>query len=96
MPARYPDRPSGGGGAGSYSVSHYDLSMRILERKMSNIRATGAQLVVTPCPACIMQLRHGAREFGVAVEVIHLAELLRRALPPPTLASARGTRPTVR
>jgi glycolate oxidase iron-sulfur subunit len=69
------------GGAGSYSLSHYDLSMRILERKMSNIRATGAQMVVTPCPACIMQLRYGAGKFGVPVEVIHLTELLKRALP---------------
>ncbi|MFB3882015.1 MAG: (Fe-S)-binding protein [Armatimonadota bacterium] len=69
------------GGAGSYSLSHYDLSMSILERKMGNIRATGAEIVVTPCPACIMQLRHGAATFGVAVEVVHLTELLRRALP---------------
>ena len=69
------------GGAGSYSLSHYDLSMRILERKMSNIRATGAQVVVTPCPACIMQLRYGAKKFGVKVEVVHLTELLRRATP---------------
>ncbi len=69
------------GGAGSYSMSHYDLSMRILERKMRNIEATGAQIVVTPCPACIMQLRYGAQKFDVQVEVLHLCELLRRALP---------------
>lgn len=69
------------GGAGSYSLAHYQLSMRILERKMENIRATGAQIVVTACPACIMQLRYGAQKFGVPVEVIHLTELLARALP---------------
>jgi len=68
------------GGAGSYAMSHHELSMQILERKMSNIRATGAQIVVTPCPACIMQLRYGAEKFGVPVEVIHLTEMLRRAL----------------
>ncbi len=72
------------GGAGSYSLSHYDLSMRILERKMNNIRATGAQIVVTPCPACIMQLRYGAQKFGVPVEVIHLTEILQRALSAPS------------
>ena len=69
------------GGAGSYALSHYELSMQILERKMENIRATGAQIVVTPCPACVMQLGYGARKFDVPVEVVHLAELLRRALP---------------
>jgi glycolate oxidase iron-sulfur subunit len=71
------------GGAGSYSLAHLDISMKILERKMENIRATGAAVVVTPCPACIMQLRCGARRFGVPVEVVHLAEILRRALPTP-------------
>ena len=79
------------GGAGSYSLSHYDLSMSILERKMSNIRATGAQVVVTPCPACIMQLRYGARKFSVPVEVVHLTEILRRALPTRTLHSVAAS-----
>lgn len=77
------------GGAGSYSLAHYELSMRILERKMENIRATGAQIVVTPCPACIMQLRYGAQKFGVPVEVVHLTEFLGRALPA-TAAAGRA------
>jgi len=68
------------GGAGSYSLSHLDLSLKILERKMENIRTTGAAIVVTPCPACIMQLRYGAERFGVPVDVIHLSEMLRRVL----------------
>ena len=62
-------------------MAHHDLSMQILERKMENIRATGAQIVVTPCPACIMQLRYGTSRFGVPVEVMHLSEILRQALP---------------
>ena len=70
------------GGAGSYALSHHDLSMRVLERKMENIRSTGAEIVVTPCPACIMQLRYGAAKFEVPVQVVHLTEILRRALSP--------------
>jgi len=77
------------GGAGSYSMSHYDLSMEILARKMRNIASTGGQIVVTPCPACLIQLRYGAEKFGVEVEVIHLVELLRRALPSKTATKAR-------
>jgi len=56
--------------------------MRVLERKMENIRSTGADIVVTPCPACIMQLRYGAAKFGVPVEVVHLTVMLRRAISP--------------
>jgi glycolate oxidase iron-sulfur subunit len=67
------------GGAGSYSVAHHEKSMLILARKMENIRATGAAIVVTACPACIMQLRYGATRFGVPVEVLHLSQLLQQA-----------------
>jgi glycolate oxidase iron-sulfur subunit len=46
------------------------------------VRASGAGIVVTACPSCIMQLRYGAARFGVPVEVLHLTQLLARALPP--------------
>jgi len=69
------------GGAGSYAVAHHDRSMQILERKMRNVGATGAQILVTACPACLMQLRYGAARFDVPVEVVHLSQVLQRALP---------------
>jgi glycolate oxidase iron-sulfur subunit len=64
------------GGAGSYAVSHYDLAMQVLERKMENLKKTGAEVLVTTCPACIIQLSHGVRRQGLAVEVKHLTEVL--------------------
>ena len=64
------------GGAGSYSLSHYDLSMRILDRKMNNLAKTGADLLVTACPSCILQLSYGVRRAGLKVEVKHISELL--------------------
>jgi len=69
------------GGAGSYSVAHPDTALPILQRKMENVRRTGASLLVTACPACVMQLRYGAARWGLPVEVLHVTELLRRALP---------------
>ena len=83
------------GGAGSYALSHYDMSMAILRRKMENIGATGADIVVTTCPACITQLRYGARRFGPAVEVLHLSQVLKRALPQCTACGARSEPGTV-
>ncbi|MDZ7372681.1 MAG: (Fe-S)-binding protein [candidate division KSB1 bacterium] len=64
------------GGAGSYSVAHPDLAARILERKMARVRATGAEVVATACPACVIQLRYGARRFRVPVRVVHVSQLL--------------------
>ncbi len=65
------------GGAGSYALSHYNLAMRVLERKMENLKGTGADLLVTTCPACMIQLAHGVRRAGLAVEVRHLVQLTR-------------------
>ncbi|MCU0563403.1 MAG: (Fe-S)-binding protein, partial [Desulfobacterales bacterium] len=60
------------GGAGSYALSHYELAMQVLDRKMENLRKTGADVLVTTCPACILQLSHGVRRHGLKVEVRHL------------------------
>ncbi len=67
------------GGAGTFSISHYDLSKKILGRKINAIKNTGAGLVTTSCPACSMQLGHGLAEHGMAPEIKHPVELLARA-----------------
>ncbi len=64
------------GGAGSYALSHYDLSRQVLDRKMDNLERTGANLLVTSCPACIVHLRYGIRKRGLPVRVCHIAELV--------------------
>jgi len=63
------------GAAGSYLATHPELSLAVLRRKMDNIKLTGANVVVTSCPECIMQLERGARLFQVPVKVMHLAEM---------------------
>ncbi len=64
------------GGAGSYALSHYDISRTVLDRKMDNLKQTGANLLVTSCPACIIQLSYGVRKRGLAVRVCHISEVL--------------------
>jgi len=64
------------GGAGSYSLSHYDLARKVLERKMRNVARTGARVVATSCPACMVHLAYGARLLGQDVRVCHLSELV--------------------
>ncbi len=64
------------GGAGSYALSHYDLSRKVLDRKMNNIKETGADLLVTSCPACIIQLSYGVRKHGLKTEVCHISEVI--------------------
>ena len=67
------------GGAGSYSLTHPELSGAILARKMENLRATQAAVLTTACPSCLLQLGWGVREADLPVRVCHVAELLAQA-----------------
>ncbi len=64
------------GGAGSYALTHYDLSRKVLDRKIDNVERTGADLLVTSCPACIIHLSYGIRQRGLRTRVCHVSELL--------------------
>ena len=64
------------GGAGSYNLTHPTLSRAILGRKLDNVDSTGAEILATACPACVMQLAWGHRERGSRRPVRHVAELL--------------------
>ncbi len=64
------------GSAGSFSIMHHDLSMKVLERKISNIAASKAAVVATSCPTCTMQLSYGLKSHGIAGQVVHPVQLL--------------------
>ncbi len=64
------------GSAGIYNILQPEMAETLLEEKMNAIRATGASVVVAPNPGCMLQLRYGARRFGVDVRVVHLMDLL--------------------
>jgi glycolate oxidase iron-sulfur subunit len=67
------------GAAGSYNVMHNEISMKILDRKMENIERSAADVVVTECPACIMQLSLGAKRHSLPTRVLSVSQLLREA-----------------
>jgi len=67
------------GGAGTFLVKDYDTSQKIFERKRAAILDSGADIVATSCPACMIQLKNGLRG---KVDVRHIAELLKDAYGP--------------
>ncbi|WP_027718664.1 (Fe-S)-binding protein [Desulfovirgula thermocuniculi] len=67
------------GNAGSFSLSHYHLSYRILGHKLKDIAGTGAQVVATGCPACKMQLTDGLTQENMSQEAMHTVEILAHA-----------------
>ena len=67
------------GMGGSFSLEYYDISREVNDRKVARIVETGADAVVTSCPACIMHIRDGLnRNDRGDIEVIHITELLTR------------------
>ncbi|MDR1616962.1 MAG: (Fe-S)-binding protein [Syntrophomonadaceae bacterium] len=64
------------GGSGTFSLTHYDLSMKILDRKMKSAQKTGADIIATNCPSCIMQLKHGVRLHNLSAQVKHPVEII--------------------
>jgi glycolate oxidase iron-sulfur subunit len=71
------------GSAGIYNITQPEMANKLLERKMDNIRSTGAAIVANANSGCLLQLINGAREHNVPVRVVHpitlLAEAYRRS-----------------
>lgn len=70
----HPDRCCGGGG--TYSISHPEAAREIGRLKAREIFDTGASLVVTACPGCILQIQRVLAAEGHRIPVLHPAELL--------------------
>lgn len=67
------------GCGGSYSLKFYETAVRINDRKIKNVQETGAAVLATSCPGCILHLRDGMERRGARVEVVHVVQLLEQA-----------------
>ncbi|BDG60948.1 (Fe-S)-binding protein [Caldinitratiruptor microaerophilus] len=70
------------GSAGIYNLLQPAMAGAVLDEKMSHAAATGARVIVVANPGCHLQMAHGVRTHGLGaeVEVLHLAQVLDRAL----------------
>jgi Fe-S oxidoreductase len=71
-----PDADRCAGGAGTFIVKDYRTSQNIFERKARAVEQTGADVVATSCPACMIQLQNGLRDQA---QVKHVAQMLNDA-----------------
>ncbi|MDW7674366.1 MAG: (Fe-S)-binding protein [Bacillota bacterium] len=67
------------GGAGSFTLTHYDMSMSIHQTKINDINSTGASTLVTGCGSCRMQFEDGLYQAQMGVPVLHTIEILNMA-----------------
>jgi Fe-S oxidoreductase len=67
------------GMGGSFSVDFPEISGELLKNKLDAVAATGADLLVSDCPGCILQLRGGLEKRGGKIKVQHIAEAVAEA-----------------
>ena len=67
------------GSAGIYNVVHNEMATSLLRQKMETIAATGASIIATANPGCMLQLGGGVRLFGNKQRVLHVIEVLDEA-----------------
>ena len=86
------------GSAGIYNVTQREMSSRLLADKMRAVVATGASMVVTANPGCMLQLEAGLRQHGLEGTVTHVVEVIDEAYAAGSAARgpAEGTAPLPR
>ena len=67
-------------GGGGLEVSFPELSERVGKRRMQELLQTRAPLIVSSCPACVMQLTQSAKRLKVNIQVKDLVDILDAAL----------------
>jgi glycolate oxidase iron-sulfur subunit len=64
------------GSAGTYNLTEPAMAARLQERKLQNILRTGANIVVTTNPGCLLQIQAALNKAGAPIRVMHLADFL--------------------
>ncbi len=66
------------GSAGIYNIVESEMSMQILDHKMTQAKSTDAQTIVTANPGCLLQMKLGIEREGLSgkVKAVHIADLL--------------------
>jgi glycolate oxidase iron-sulfur subunit len=64
------------GAAGTYNLTEPEMAGRLARRKLKNILATGADLVITANAGCLLQIARESRHQGRPLTILHPIDLL--------------------
>jgi glycolate oxidase iron-sulfur subunit len=64
------------GSAGVYNLTHPEIAEEALAWKLRNIVESGAQLIASANPGCILQISMGLQRAGHDIPVVHVMDLL--------------------
>jgi len=69
------------GSAATWGLKFSEESQQVLDRKLNNVKQTGADILVTANPGCHLQLAWGLQQGGLPQQILHIMELLGMATP---------------
>lgn len=64
------------GAGGGFKSAYNDLAVNIAAERVKEAVATGAEVLVTTCPFCVVNLQAGAKQIGADIKVLDISELL--------------------
>jgi len=64
------------GSAGVYNLTHPEISEAALASKVGHIIDSGAQVIASANPGCILQISMGLQRAGRDIPVVHVMDLL--------------------
>jgi len=64
------------GSGGTYSLFEQEMSLRLARRKTDNIVASGAAVVATANPGCVIQMEQALARAGEGAQVRYIIDLL--------------------
>jgi heterodisulfide reductase subunit B len=69
------------GGGGGFEAVFPELSQVLAVNRARELAETGAEIIVTHCPGCILQLKDGLRQLKIkGIEVLDLTEIIAAAM----------------
>jgi L-lactate dehydrogenase complex protein LldE len=64
------------GFGGTFSVKHVSISSAMVEQKVQNAIATGAQYIVTTESSCMLNIEGYIKKHNLPIKTIHIADIL--------------------
>src|SRR5690606_14152362 len=66
------------GSGGINNIAEAEMSMKILDSKMKNVKDTQAKTIVTANPDCLLQMKLGIEREGLSEQIraVHIVDLL--------------------
>jgi glycolate oxidase iron-sulfur subunit len=67
------------GAGGTYTITEREFSLKVLETKMNAIKDSGAEIIATANPGCVLQLQYGAKNRNLPIKIRYVTDLLDEA-----------------